>query len=139
MPRLVALLDANVLYPAPIRDLLLQLAGAGHYRARWSDDIHEEWIRNVLADRPDLNWAQLTRTRELMDRHIRDARVEQYHDLIAGLTLPDLNDRHVLAAAIAGGATSSCTTEQTRNSLRQKAHAAETCNGTALAIAASTA
>ena len=104
MTRLVALLDANVLYPAPIRDLLLQLAAAGHYHARWSDDIHDEWIRNVLINRPDLDIAQLTRTRQLMDRHVRDARVEDYDGLIAGLTLPDLEDRHVLAAAIAGGA-----------------------------------
>lgn len=37
-----ALLDANVLYPAPIRDVLVQLATTGIYRARWSADIHRE-------------------------------------------------------------------------------------------------
>jgi len=39
-----ALLDANVLYPAPVRDVLLQLAVTDRYRARWSADIHSEWI-----------------------------------------------------------------------------------------------
>jgi hypothetical protein len=44
MARVVAVLDACVLYPAPIRDLLMQLAKQDVFQARWSDDIHEEWI-----------------------------------------------------------------------------------------------
>ena len=54
-----ALYDACVLYPAPLRDLLLQLALTGLFRARWSATIHDEWTRNVLLDRPDLTAAQL--------------------------------------------------------------------------------
>ncbi len=46
--------DACVLYPAPLRDLLMHLALSDLYRARWSDRIHDEWMRNVLASRPDL-------------------------------------------------------------------------------------
>lgn len=37
-----ALYDANVLYPAPLRDLLMNLALTGVYRARWSARIHDE-------------------------------------------------------------------------------------------------
>ena len=75
MARVVAILDACVLYPAPIRDLLMQLAKQGAFQARWSDDIHEEWIRSVLEDRGDLTAAQIARTRALMERHLPDARV----------------------------------------------------------------
>ncbi|MBX3749078.1 MAG: PIN domain-containing protein [Opitutaceae bacterium] len=95
-----ALYDACVLYPAPLRDLLLQLALTDRFRAKWTDAIHDEWIRNVLQQRPDLTVAQLQRTRELMDLHVRDCLVDGYEPLIAGLTLPDPDDRHVLAAAI---------------------------------------
>ena len=105
MARVVAILDACVLYPAPIRDLLMQLAKQGAFQARWSDDIHEEWIRSVLEDRGDLTAAQIARTRALMERHLPDARVTGYAELLPTLTLPDPDDRHVLAAAIIGGAT----------------------------------
>ena len=104
MVKVIALLDACVLYPAPIRDLLMQLARQDTYQARWSEDIHAEWIRSVLADRPDLKPAQLARTRLLMDRHVPDALVTGFADIVETLTLPDPDDRHVLAAAIAGGA-----------------------------------
>ena len=62
--------DACVLYPAPLRDLLMHLALSDLYRARWSDMIHDEWTRNVLASRPDLTQDQLTRTRQLMNTHV---------------------------------------------------------------------
>jgi hypothetical protein len=39
--------DANILYPAPVRDLFIRLAQAGLVRARWTEAIHEEWIRTV--------------------------------------------------------------------------------------------
>jgi hypothetical protein len=91
-------------YPAPLRDLLMHVAVTDLFRARWSDDIHDEWIGSVLRDRPDLAAAQLRRTRELMDAHVRDGLVRDYESLIPALTLPDPGDRHVLAAAIRCGA-----------------------------------
>jgi hypothetical protein len=45
-----ALLDANALYPAPVRDLLLQLAVTDIYKAKWTADIHREWIENLLEN-----------------------------------------------------------------------------------------
>jgi len=48
LARFVALYDACVLYPAPLRDLLVRLGGTGLFRVRWTNEIHEEWIRNVL-------------------------------------------------------------------------------------------
>jgi predicted nucleic acid-binding protein len=92
--------DACVLYPAPLRDLLMQLALTELFRARWTDRIHDEWTRNVLKNRPDLTVAQLNRTRSMMNAAIEDALVFEYEYLIPSLDLPDPDDRHVLAAAI---------------------------------------
>ena len=54
MATFIAFFDANVLYPAELRSLLMYLALIGVFRARWSDDVHEEWITNLLMNRPDL-------------------------------------------------------------------------------------
>ena len=94
MASFVAVYDACVLYPAPLRDLLLHLAVTDLFRARWTDRIHGEWIRSVLADRADITDAQLIRTRSLMDTAIPDAVVTGYDGLIDQVTLPDPNDRH---------------------------------------------
>jgi predicted nucleic acid-binding protein len=99
-----AFYDANVLYPAELRNLLMHLALIGLFRAKWSADVHEEWISNLLKKRPDLTRDKLERTRTLMDKHAVDALVTGYEDLIPGLQLPDPDDRHVLAAAIRGHA-----------------------------------
>jgi hypothetical protein len=99
-----AVYDACVLYPAPMRDFLMWLALSGRFRARWSEHIHEEWKRNLLRNRPDLAAEQVARTAALMDRAIPDGLVTGYESLIEGLVLPDLDDRHVLAAAIRCGA-----------------------------------
>jgi hypothetical protein len=100
----IALYDACVLYPAPLRDLLMWLALTDLFQARWTAGIHDEWTRNVLADRPDISPASLKRCRDLMDAHVPDCLVTGYEPLIPTLTLPDLDDRHVLAAAVHGGA-----------------------------------
>ncbi len=99
-----AFYDANVLYPAELRNLLMHLAVTGLFRAKWSADVHEEWISSLLKNRHDLTRDKLERTRMLMDKHAIDALVIGYEDLIPGLQLPDPNDRHVLAAAIRGQA-----------------------------------
>jgi predicted nucleic acid-binding protein len=101
--RYTALLDANVLYPAPIRDLLLSLAAVGLYHARWTDRIQQEWVRNLEANRPELA-GKFVQTVQLMNTAIPDCLVENYEHLIESLQLPDPDDRHVLAAAIAGHA-----------------------------------
>jgi predicted nucleic acid-binding protein len=104
MASFTALYDACVLYPAPLRDLLMHLAMTDLFRARWTDQIHDEWIRNVLTNRPDLKRDQLERTRQLMNAHVLDCLVTGYENLIDGSALPDPDDRHVLAAAIRAGA-----------------------------------
>ena len=102
--KITALYDACLLYPAPLRDLFMHLALTGIYYARWTDAIHDEWIRNVHKNRPELPLEQLERARRLMDFHVHDCLVSSYESLIPSLTLPDPDDRHVLAAAIHGEA-----------------------------------
>jgi predicted nucleic acid-binding protein len=99
-----AIYDANILYPAPLRDLVIRLAQAGLVHARWTEQIHDEWVRNVLKDNPQLSPERLARTRTLMNEAVRDCLVTGYEDLIGSLSLPDPDDRHVLAAAIRAGA-----------------------------------
>jgi len=96
-----AFYDANVLYPM-----------TGLFRAKWSAGVHEEWITALLRNRPDLSREKLERTRMLMDKHAEDALVTGYEDLIEGLQLPDLDDRHVLAAAIRGARRRDCDGER---------------------------
>lgn len=88
MAAFTAFYDANVLYPAELRNLLMYLALIGVFRAKWSADVHEEWISNLLKKRPDLTRDRLERTRMLMDKHAVDALVTGYEELIPGLQLP---------------------------------------------------
>ena len=104
MPVTVAFLDASALYPAPLRDLLLELAVSDCYRAKWSETVHDEWIRALRRRRPDIPVARLNRTRQLMDSHVRDALVSGYEELVRAIRLPDPDDRHVVAAAKRGEA-----------------------------------
>jgi len=99
-----AFLDASVLYPVSLRHLLMRLTLARLYQARWSAKVHEEWIRAVLRDNPSIPTARLHDLRDAMDERAGDAVVTGYEDLIASLTLPDPDDRHVLAAAIVSDA-----------------------------------
>ena len=96
----VVLYDANVLYPSTLRDLLIRIAQVGLAQAKWTDQILDEVFGNLAANRPDLDPTKLERTRTLMNRAIRDCLVTGYEPLIDNLTLPDPDDRHVLAAAI---------------------------------------
>lgn len=103
-PRFTAILDANVIYPAPVRDLLLNLADLEIYSPKWSEIIHEEWIRNLLIKRIDLSKTKLLKTVQVMNSVFPDAEVHGFEELIDELILPDPDDRHVLAAAIKSGA-----------------------------------
>jgi len=98
MGMLTVLYDACVLYPAPLRDFLMHLALTDLFAARWTDRIHEEWIRALLGKRPDLTREQLERTRELMNAHVRDCLVTEYETLIESLHLLDPAPGQVLTA-----------------------------------------
>ena len=92
--------DACVLYPNYLRDILIQLAIADLFRAKWTNLIHDEWIRNLIENRPDLPKEKLNQVKDLMNSQVRDSLVTDFEQLIPSLALPDPNDRHILAAAI---------------------------------------
>jgi len=98
-----AILDANVLYPNTLRNLLLSLASDGLYHVKWTTEITQEWSRNLVADRPDIA-SKIDRLVELVNLSVQDCLVEGYEYIIPTIELPDLNDRHVVAAAVVGHA-----------------------------------
>ncbi|RTL53455.1 MAG: PIN domain-containing protein [Rhodocyclaceae bacterium] len=103
MSRFTVVIDANIFYPAPLRDLMLRLMATGLFRGRWTEKIHEEWTRNLLIDRPDLA-DRIPKTVEKINSSFLDCLVNGYEHFIPCIHLPDLDDRHVVAAAIKAGA-----------------------------------
>lgn len=101
--RFVAILDANVLYPFYTKDILLCFAEAGLYRARWSQQILDEWTGSLIAEHPELEESVLSQ-RDAMMEAFDEAMVEGFDNLISAFELPDENDRHVIAAAVQCGA-----------------------------------
>jgi len=107
-PRPVAVCDACVLYSITMADLLTSLGEAGLYHPRWTHEIHEEWIRNVIENRGPsgtVTREKLEARRDAMIEAIEDSLVEGYEELIPTIMLPDEDDRHVVAAAIKSEAT----------------------------------
>lgn len=106
MANFTAVLDASVLHSAALRDLLLSLAADSLFQPAWSDLIHDEWMKSVT--RRYGNGAAIRsyviRTRRRMDSMFADALVSGFDELVGALTLPDPNDRHVLALASHVGA-----------------------------------
>lgn len=100
----VVVYDANVLYPSALRDFLIRVAIEDLVHARWSDRILDEVFRNIAINRPDLDPQRLLRTRQRMCAAVLDGLVWGFEDLESAVTLPDPDDRHVVAAAIRTGA-----------------------------------
>ena len=100
----VAVYDSCILYPFHLRNIVVQAAVDQLVDARWTDEIHGEWIRNLAADAPNIPVARLHATRRLMNDALPGATVSLYEALIPTLELPDPDDRQVAAAAIAAGA-----------------------------------
>jgi predicted nucleic acid-binding protein len=93
-------LDACVLYPVVLRDLLLTLAVESAFEPIWSEEILDEMRRNVLADRPDITPEQFDRaTTAGMETHFPAATISGYEHLIKQMD-NDVKDRHVAAVAV---------------------------------------
>lgn len=95
----VVILDANVLFPFRVRDVLLTFAHEGLFRARFTDEIMAEWMENLIELKPSLKdsiESQASMIRQTFD----ECFVSGHMSLIDGLDMPDKDDRHVLAAAI---------------------------------------
>jgi predicted nucleic acid-binding protein len=101
----VAVLDACILYPFHLRNVIVQAGVDRLVYARWTDEIHDEWMRNLVANVPDLLVERLNTTKQLMTIALPDAMVSGYEKHIETISLPDPDDRHVVAAAIEAKAT----------------------------------
>ena len=101
--RYTAVLDACVLFSRLQRDVLLSLAHADLYTARWTQDIEREWASSLVKKYPDAA-DKIPRLVEHMREAIPDCLIVDYAPLITSIQLPDERDRHVLAAAIRGNA-----------------------------------
>ena len=100
----VAVYDACILYPFHLRNVVVQIAVDRLVDARWTDEIHNEWIRNLAANKPTIPIERLQITRQRMNEALPEAMVSGYQGHIQAITLPDPDDRHVVAAGIAAGA-----------------------------------
>ncbi len=96
----VVVLDACVLYPAAQRDFFMWLAAGGAIRAYWTNEIHDEWMRNVARD-CGIGRSVLERVRKLMDHAADDALIGRYRQHERLFTKTNAKDRHVAAAAVA--------------------------------------
>lgn len=101
-----AVLDACVLVPNALCDTLLRFAEQGFYRPLWSEQILCETAYVIKKVHPDLEISRINNRLQRMRDTFDDALVENWPEVSAGLDLPDNDDRHVLAAAIAGSAQS---------------------------------
>ena len=97
------LLDACVLYPTVMREVLLGVAKQGLFTPLWSARILEEWARAARKLGPE-GEAQARSEVAIVQANWPRAQVPHHAGLEARLHLPDPNDVHVFAAAIAGGA-----------------------------------
>lgn len=97
------LLDACVLYPTVMREVLLTVASKGLFTPLWSDRILEEWARAARKIGP-MGEAQARGEVALVKAAFPNASIKRHEGLEARLHLKDENDIHVLAAAIAGNA-----------------------------------
>lgn len=98
----IALLDANVLWPAALPCLLIRAAIRGLYRPMWTEKILEEMAQSLLRE-GRVTRERIERTVRLMKSRVPHALVEGYEKLIPVMR-NDPKDRHVLAAAVRGGA-----------------------------------
>ena len=97
------LLDTCVLYPTVMRSVLLGVARAGVFTPLWSTRILEEWARAARKLGPD-GEVQARSEIGMLRVNWPNAEVRIPESLEKRLYLPDHNDIHVLAAAIAGSA-----------------------------------
>ncbi len=96
--KLICILDTNVIHPIVIRDILFWFASYDLYIPKWSKHIFDEW--KTLMKRKNVPKFEIERRISKAHQAFPDAKVKNYESLVENITLPDLKDRHIVAAAI---------------------------------------
>ncbi|WP_339107068.1 PIN domain-containing protein [Thioclava sp. GXIMD4216] len=96
-------LDACVLYPTVLREILIGVAAKGLYQPLWSERLLEEWAR-AAARRGEADEVIARGEVAMLKARFPQAMIARHEGLENRLHLPDENDIHVLATAIAGNA-----------------------------------
>ncbi len=94
--RFTAVLDTNIIYPIEIRDVLFWFAHYELFTPKWSNHIFDEWEKVMKGK--EVSEEEIKKRTNMANLAFPDAFVSNYEPLT--LTLPDLKDRHVMAAAI---------------------------------------
>lgn len=104
MARFTALLDACTIVPIVRADTLLRIAEREMYCPKWSDTIFDEAQRAILRIHPGVSPERIAKRFDDMNTAFDEASVKGWESLVPTIELPDPDDRHVVAAAILGGA-----------------------------------
>lgn len=96
--KFTCVLDTNIIYPIVIRDLLLWFAHYDLFTPKWSAHIVDE-LQEVM-ERKGFGEPEISASVAVINEAFPDALVSKYEPLIETLTLKDVKDRHVMAAAI---------------------------------------
>jgi hypothetical protein len=76
----IVIFDACILYPFHLRNVVVRAAVDRLVEARWTDEIHDEWIRNLMARAPAVPIERLQNTRRLMDDALPTELVSGYEN-----------------------------------------------------------
>ena len=96
--KFTCVLDTNIIHPLFVRDYLFWLADYELFTPKWSIHVFDEW-KKLMVDK-GLPLHEIDKRLQRANMAFPDAMVTNYEKIIDGLTLPDPDDRHVLAAAI---------------------------------------
>lgn len=100
MANFKVILDACVMFPYPVADLIMWQSETGMFHPQWSKDITDEAISGILRKYSGVNKKKIQARFDAMEMAVEEPIVKGYESLVNNIKLPDPNDRHVVAAAI---------------------------------------
>lgn len=85
----IVVYDSCIFYSFTLRNLFIQLAMTDLFRAKWSEEIHQEWMSSLLRDRPGISQEKLKKIKDLINKSVPDCLIIDYELLVETLDLPD--------------------------------------------------
>jgi|SaaInlStandDraft_3_1057020.scaffolds.fasta_scaffold38506_1 hypothetical protein len=101
MTKFIVIYDSCILHPPTFRTLFIELAMTELFQAKWTNEINQEWKNSVLKKNPNITQEHVDKVEKDLGVAVPNYLVTGYENLIHSISdMPDINDRHVLAAAI---------------------------------------